>query len=171
MTDLLTIAEARIAEKQVQEIEKVKQRLEADRDVLKQAIELVNSHTLYKKVETYRYCHKYVLVTEDMLKADYLKDPKYCGWQSGIKFKEGGSSKSWNTGILEVNGETYYDIRFALNAYEKGIQAREFEIGRLQDKINELKKEIEQLNNDFPSLKEAIEEWMAYQEEQKKNEE
>lgn len=171
MTDLLTIAEARIAEKQVQEIEKVKQRLEADRDVLKQAIELVNTHTLYKKVETYRYCHRYVLVTEDMLKADYLKDPKYGGWQRGIKFKEDGSSKSWNTGILEVNGETYYDIRFALNAYEKGIQAREFEIVRLQDKINELKKEIEQLNNDFPSLKEAIEEWMAYQEEQKKNEE
>ena len=170
MTDLLTIAEARIAEKQVQEIEKVKKMLEADRDVLKQAIELVNSHTLYKKVETYRYCHRYVLVTEDMLKADYLKESKY-DWQHGIKFKKGDSSKSWNTGILEVNGETYYDIRFALNAYEKGIQAREFEIGRLQDKINELKKEIEQLNNDFPSLKEAIEEWMAYQEEQKKNEE
>lgn len=170
MTDLLTIAEARIAEKQVQEIEKVKQRLEADRDVLKQAIELVNSHTLYKKVETYRYCHKYVLVTEDMLKADYLKESKY-SWQRGIIFKKGDSSKSWNTGILEVNGETYYDIRFALNAYEKGVTAREYEIGHLQDKINELKKEIEQLNNDFPSLKEAIEEWMAYQEEQKKNEE
>ena len=170
MTDLLTIAEARIAEKQVQEIEKVKQRLEADRDVLKQAIELVNSHTLYKKVETYRYCYKYVLVTEDMLKADYLKESQY-GWQRGIKFKEGGSSKSWNTGILEVNGETYYDIRFALNAYENEIQSREYEIGGLQDKINKLKKEIEQLNNDFPSLKEAIEEWMAYQEEQKKNEE
>lgn len=170
MTDLLTIAEARIAEKQVQEIEKVKQRLEADRDVLKQAIELVNTHTLYKKVETYRYCHKYVLVTEDMLKADYLKESKY-GWQRGIKFKKGDSSKSWNTGILEVNGETYYDIRFALNAYENEIQSREYEIGGLQDKINKLKKEIEQLNNDFPSLKEAIEEWMAYQEEQKKNEE
>lgn len=170
MTDLLTIAEARIAEKQVQEIEKVKQRLEADRDVLKQAIELVNSHTLYKKVETYRYCYKYVLVTEDMLKADYLKEPKY-GWQRGINFKKGDSTKSWNTGILEVNGETYYDIRFALNAYEKGIQAREYEIGNLQNKIKDLKREIEQLNNDFPSLKEAIEEWMAYQEEQKKNEE
>jgi peptidoglycan hydrolase CwlO-like protein len=111
-----------------------------------------------------------VLVTEDMLKADYLKESKY-GWQSGIKFKKGDSSKSWNTGILEVNGETYYDIRFALNAYEKDVTAREYEIGHLQDKINELKKEIEQLNNDFPSLKEAIEEWMAYQEEQKKNEE
>ena len=170
MTDLLTIAEARIAEKQVQEIEKVKQRLEADRDVLKQAIELVNSHTLYKKVETYRYCHRYVLVTEDMLKADYLKESKY-DWQHGIKFKKGDSSKGWNTGILEVNGETYYDIRFALEAYEKGVTAREYEIGNLQDKINKLKKEIEQLNNDFPSLKEAIEQWMAYQEEQKKNEE
>lgn len=170
MTDLLTIAEARIAEKQVQEIEKVKQRLEADRDVLKQAIELVNSHTLYKKVETYRYCYKYVLVTEDMLKADYLKEPKY-GWQRGINFKNGDSTKSWNTGKLEVNGETYYDIRFALNAYEKGIQAREYEIGDLQEKINKLKKEIEQLNNEFPSLKEAIEEWMEYQNEQEKNEE
>jgi hypothetical protein len=50
MTDLLTIAEARIAEKQVAEIKAVKKRLDMDREVLMQAIELVNSHTLYKKV-------------------------------------------------------------------------------------------------------------------------
>jgi len=50
-TDLLTIAEAQIAEKQYQEIQKVKERLEQDRETLKEAINLVNTHTLYKVVE------------------------------------------------------------------------------------------------------------------------
>ena len=46
MMDLLTIAEAQIAEKQVKEIEKLKERLDNDTEIIKKAIELVESHTL-----------------------------------------------------------------------------------------------------------------------------
>ena len=63
MTDLLLLAEAQIAEKQVKEIEEVKKRINGDREMLKKAIELVNSHTLYKKVVTSNGNYKYVLAT------------------------------------------------------------------------------------------------------------
>ena len=123
MTDLLTIAEAQIAEKQFKEIESIKKRLDADKEIIKQAIELVQSHTLYK-IEDYRhYPRKYILATEEMLKEDYLKEPKY-SWQRGIQFKAGDSSKSWNTGILNVNGEIYYDIHFALENFERRINEK-----------------------------------------------
>ena len=161
MEDLLTIAEAQIAEKQVKEIEEVKKRLDADRETIKEALKLVKDHTLYKKITTSHYSRKYVLATEDILKGDYLKKPKYA-WQTGIKIKHADETKTWNTGILEVNGETYYDIRFALEAYEKRINARKSAMDSLEDRIRELEKEVAQLEMDFPSLKQAIMEWQNY---------
>lgn len=118
MTDLLTIAEAQIAEKQVKEIQAVKERLEADREVLKKAIELVNSHTLYKVVSDGYNRTRYQLATEEMLKEDYLKDGESSYYGSGIRFLDKGNIRNYNTGLLRVNGETYYDIRYALDNYE-----------------------------------------------------
>ncbi len=50
-TDLLTLAEAQIAERQYKEIQSVKERLERDKETIVKAIELVKSHTLYKKFQ------------------------------------------------------------------------------------------------------------------------
>lgn len=161
--DLLTIAEAQIAEKQYQEIEKVKKRLDADKEVLKQAIELVNSHTLYKKVDSrgYGYKTQYVLATEEMLKEDYLKESKY---HSGINFyfEDYGDRYSYNRGIMQVNDETYYDIRYVLQEYERSVQKKESDLTRLEDSLRKVKQELEEMNNEFPSLKKAITEWQEY---------
>lgn len=162
-TDLLTIAEAQIAEKQYQEIQKVKERLEQDKETLKEAINLVNTHTLYKVVEDPYNRHKkiYKLATEEMLKEDYLKEPKpYRAW--GIQFNN--DSGYYNKGILEVNGEDYYDIRYALNRYEKAIAEKERTLNGLFDKLSDLKEELEALHATFPSLKQAIEEWQQWEE-------
>lgn len=167
-TDLLTIAEAQIAEKQYQEIQKVKERLEKDKETLKEAISLVNTHTLYKVVADPYNSHKtfYKLATEEMLKEDYLKEPK--PYQSaGIQF-DYNDSGSYNKGILKVNGEVYYDIRYALNKYEKAMAEKERSLDYIFDKLSDLKKELEALDATFPSLKQAIQEWQEWEE--KKNE-
>ena len=162
MTDLLTIAEAQIAEKQCKEIEKVKERLEADRETIATAIKLVNEHTLYKCVNE-RYSRKYVLATEEMLKQDYLKEPdKYC-YDRGIKFLSRDSQKSYNTGVLKVNGEVYYDIHYALESYEKRVNEKAKSIDGLYSRIRELQDEMELLEKEFPSLKKAIIEWQEYE--------
>jgi len=135
MTDLLTIAEAQIAEKQVKEIQAIKERLEADKEVLKQAIDLVNSHTLYKIVDDGYGRTKYQLVTEEMLKHDYINhENKY---DRGIKFISADSSKHYNTGRLKVNGVTYYDIRYALNNYERRITEEQESLSHLQRQIRD----------------------------------
>ena len=164
MTDLLVIAEAQIAEKQVKEIEAIKQRLEQDKDALKEAIALVNSHTLYKKVddEYRRGCYRYVLATEEMLKEDYLGEPKsYC--RKGISFHYDSWKEKYNRGIMEVNGHSYYDIRYALMSYENTIQDKKSRINDLNSIIRELEEELETLNKNYPTLKQAITEWMEYQ--------
>lgn len=163
-TDLLTIAEAQIAEKQFQEIQKVKERLEQDKEALKEAINLVNTHTLYKVVEDPYNRHKniYKLATEEMLKEDYLKEPK--PYQSaGIKFDYDYESGYYNKGILKVNGEVYYDIRYALNRYEKVMAEKERTLNYLFERLSNLKEELEALHATYPSLKQAIEEWQQWE--------
>lgn len=162
MSDLLILAEAQIAEKQVKEIEKIKARLERDKEVLKEAIALVNSHTLYKMVgNSGRY--KYVLATEEMLKEDYLGEPKpYC-YKQGITFHYDSWEGKYNKGIMEVNGYVYYDIRYALNNYERMVSEKENELSNLNSKIRDIKDDLEKLKANFPTLKQAITEWMTYQ--------
>ena len=163
MTDLLILAEAQIAEKQVKEIEAIKQRLDADKELLKEAIALVNSHTLYKREGDSRGRYKYVLATEEMLKADYLGEPKQFAYK-GIKFLYDDRQEKYNKGIMEVNGHTYYDIRYALNNYEKLINEKESQVLRLNDRIRELKEDLERLHENYPTLKQAVMDWLAYQE-------
>lgn len=164
-TDLLTIAEAQIAEKQFQEIQKVKERLEKDKETLKEAINLVNTHTLYKVVEDPIYSRKttYKLATEEMLKEDYLKEPKPYG-NRGIQFDYDYDSGYRNNGILKVNGEVYYDIRYALKRYEKVMAEKERSVNLLFERLSDLKKDLEALEAAYPSLKQAIEEWQQWKE-------
>ena len=168
-TDLLTIAEAQIAEKQFKEIQAIKELLEADKETLKKAIELVNSHTLYKKVcdEYVRGRYRYVLATEEMLKEDYLKEAKY---RKGIRFIKGEWSKTYNTGVLEVNGETYYDIRYALQNYERMVKDEEDSLRRLNKSICEIKEDLKNMKKNYPSLKQAITDWMEYQRQESEKE-
>lgn len=166
MTDLLILAEAQIAEKQAKEIEEVKKRIDADKEMLKEAIALVNSHTLYKREEVSRGCYRYVLATEEMLKADYLGEP--IGFaRKGISFYYDDWEEKYNKGIMEVNGHKYYDIRYALNNYERLINEKEARVLDLNATIRELKEDLEKLHENYPSLKQAVMEWMAYQEENK----
>jgi hypothetical protein len=170
MTDLLVLAEAQIAEKQVKEIEAIKQRLDADKEVLKEAIALVNSHTLYKREGDSRGRYKYVLATEEMLKADYLGEPERYA-HKGISFHYDEWKANYNKGIMEVNGHTYYDIRYALNNYEKLIKDKESQVSYLNTKISELKEDLARLHESYPTLKQAVMDWMAYQEADKESEE
>lgn len=162
MSDLLILAEAQIAEKQVKEIEAIKKRLEQDKEVLKEAIALVNSHTLYKKIGEPRDRYKYVLATEEMLKADYLGEPKAYSYK-GIKFHYDSWEERYDKGVMEVNGHTYYDIRWALNNYERMINDKEKQVLNLNSKIREIKEDLDDLHKNFPSLKQAVMEWMEYQ--------
>lgn len=162
MSDLLILAEAQIAEKQVKEIEAIKKRLEQDKEVLKEAIALVNSHILYKKVGDTRGRYKYVLATEEMLKADYLGEPKPYSYK-GITFHYDSWTERYNKGVMEVNGHTYYDIRWALNNYERMINDKEKQLLNLNSKIREIKEDLDDLHNNFPTLKQTVMEWMEYQ--------
>ena len=163
-TDLLTLAEAQIAEKQYEEIKAIKERLEQDKEVIVKAIQMVNEHTLYKRVRNeYGRSYKYVLATEEMLKEDYLKKPDNSWYSKGIKFNNKDEYNKYSGVILTVNGESYYDIRYALETYKETVEEKERKVNRLNESIRELQDDIANLYKEFPSLKKAIEEWQEYQ--------
>lgn len=162
MTDeLKVLIEANIEAKKNQELERIEKQIEQDKEVISKAIELINTHTLYKKIGNNNH-YVYKLATEEMFKNDYIKEPKN-SWNKGIKFRVDSFTERVNKGILEVNGETYYDIRYALNTYEKRVEKITDSLGYLKREINEKKRELEQLNESFPTLKKAIIEWQTYE--------
>ena len=165
--ELKTLVEAQIELKKKQELERIEEQIKADEEVISKAIELINTHTLYKKIGKNNN-YVYELATEEMFKNDYIKEAKY-SWQKGITFRVDNFSERVNKGIIEVNGETYYDIRYALNSYEKYIEKLKSSLDCLKDQIKEKEKEMALLNKNFPTLKKAIEEWQKYECEGKKN--
>lgn len=165
--ELKALLEAEIELKRKQELETLEKRINADKEVISKAIELINTHTLYKKISRNNH-YVYELATEEMFKKDYLREPEY-SWQKGIDFCIDNFNERVNKGVIKVNGESYYDIRYALNSYEKYIEELKSSLYCLKDQIKEKEKEMALLNKNFPTLKKAIEEWQKYECEGKKN--
>lgn len=165
--ELKELLEAEIELKRKQELATLEKRINADKEVISKAVELINTHTLYKKISKNNH-YVYELATEEMFKKDYLREPEY-PWKKGIEFSADNFSERVNKGVIKVNGETYYDIRYALNSYEKYMNELTSSLTYIEDKIREKRKELELLNKEFPTLKKAIEEWQKYECEGKKN--
>lgn len=165
--ELKSLIENQIEAKKKQELERIEEQLNADKEVISKAIELINTHVLYKKISKNNHC-VYELVTEEMFKNDYIKEPKN-SWNKGVKFHKNEFDEKINKGVIGVNGETYYDIRYALNSYEKHVENLEVSLKYFERQINEKKREVERLNESFPTLKKAIEEWQKYEDGEQKN--
>lgn len=165
--ELKALIENQIEAKKNQELERIEKQLNTDKEVINKAIELINTHTLYKKVNENNSRFIYKLATEEMFKKDYLREPEY-SWKKGIEFSADNFSERVNKGVIKVNGETYYDIRYALNSYEKYMNELTSSLTYIEDKIREKRKELELLNKEFPTLKKAIEEWQKYEKENEK---
>ena len=164
--DLKELIEAQIEAKKNQELERIEKQIKQDKEVITKAIDLINTHTLYKKVVDSSGHYVYKLATEEMFKKDYLKEPKYT-YERGVKFHLNAFDVGVNKGIIEVNGENYYDICYALNTYENNVKNLRNSLKFLEELIKEKEKDLEILNAQFPTLKKAIEEWQTYEKENK----
>lgn len=161
--ELKELVENQIEAKKKRELERIEKQLNDDKEMIDKAIRLINTHTLYKKIgENHHFV--YELATEEMFKNDYIKEPKD-SWSKGVKFQRDIFTEKVNKGVMKVNGETYYDIRYALNTYEKRIEEITDSLGYYKREIDGKKRELEQLNESFPTLKKAIEEWQKYEKE------
>lgn len=163
--ELKALIENQIEAKKKQELERIEKQLNADKEVIDKAIELINTHTLYKKISKNNH-FVYELATEEMFKNDYMREPNL-SWKKGVSFHKNEFNEKINKGVIEVNGEVYYDIRYALNSYEKYMDELTSSLTCIEDEIREKRKELELLNKEFPTLKKAIEEWQKYEKENK----
>lgn len=133
---------------------------EANRDLelLNEAIEMVQSKVVYKKVERKYGGYDYVLATEEMICADYMNPPKY-DWKKGIMFYSENHSEYKYHGMFEINGESYYDMRYLLTSYaedvREALKKAEGTVRILKEHLEKHKETLERL----PKLKAMIMDW------------
>lgn len=166
---IIELARKQAEEQYNKKVEQLNAQMKADEEVIQKVLLLIKNKTLYKTDRN----HHYHLVTEDIFKQDYLKDTD--SWRKGVRFLSSDTTRLYNTGLVEVNGERYYDIRYILENYEKDINKRKDKLIRLQDELIRLQDEIRniedsltELKREFPSIKVAIEEWLQYKSEHEK---
>lgn len=159
---IIELARKQAEEQYNKKVEQLNAQMKADEEVIQKVLTLIKNKTLYKTDRNYHY-H---LVTEDIFKQDYLRDTD--SWRKGVRFLSSDTTKSYNTGLVEVNGEKYYDIRYVLENYEKDINKRKDKLIRLQDEIRDIEDSLVRLKREFPSIKIAIEEWLQYKSEHEK---
>lgn len=99
--ELKALLEAEIELKRKQELERLEERINADKEVISKAIELINTHTLYKKISKNNH-YVYELATEEMFKNDYMREPEF-SWKKGVNFRENEFNEKINRGVIEVN--------------------------------------------------------------------
>lgn len=166
MEDLNKFLEKQLNDKYEKELENIHKQIDQDKAVIEEVLDLIDKHILYKKISRSGYPIEYALVTPEMFKHDYLSEPENSYCAKGINFTSTHSKPSYKA-ILTVNGNDYYDIRYALNRLEKEIEDRQSTVTYLQTDISKARNEIEKLYKSLPNLKKAIIEWQTYQEEHK----
>lgn len=156
---LIRLAEVNIESKRNEELERLEQSLKHDKEVIEKVLKLIDDHLLYKVISQYGCPVQYQLVTPEIFEADYLKTPDH-DWCQGLVIKD--SNKNYGA-TVEVNGESYYDIRYALNKFSADVEKREQTLSTIQQKLIDIKCEIEFLYKSLPALKAAITEWQEHQ--------
>ena len=156
---LIRLAEVNIESKRNEELERLEQSLKHDKEVIEEVLKLIDDHILYKVVSRYGCPVQYQLVTPEMFETDYLKTPDH-DWKRGICINDSNTNYG---ATIEVNGESYYDIRYALNKFTRDLENREKTLSDIQQKLIDIKCEIEFLYESLPALKAAIIEWQEHQ--------
>lgn len=168
--DLNKFLEKQLNDKYEKELENIHKKIDRDKAVIEEALDLINKHILYKKIIKHGYPTQYVLVTPEMFKQDYLTEPEHSYDPDGVQFLTGCSKPSYKA-ILRVNGIEYFDIRYALNTFEESVRKAEQHFDsvscNLTTKLKEAKDEVDGLYKSLPNLKQAINDWLEYQEEHK----
>lgn len=146
----------------IKEVEKKKlyERLDNDKQMSKKVLDLINSHLLFKKVpDEFGKIEKYQLVTYEDFLNDYLKEPK-SQWEKGIKFN---SPPSLFSGVVKVNGISYYDMRLIINSFEEQINNKINMLRDLSDRLNGAQNDLKDILKNEVNIKKMCEEFKEYQ--------
>ena len=163
--DLMSLAQSMADRKYEQERERLAKIISGELEEVQKAIEMVKSGLCYKKVTMDGgWTTRYEFATEEMLINDYLNEPKDNYTWRGIKFEKYDDKKPWNR-VFVVNGINYYDMRHIIQGYGKDVMDERDRITRYNDQLKEMIEKFEMLMQQYPRIKELMEDWTARQKE------
>lgn len=102
--------------KKLEEQKKALERnIDYDMKNIERCLQYIKNKMVYKIIGDNIYSNKYVLADENTFLEDFNKEPKW-SYKKGIRFFN-NESKPYDP-LFEVNGESYYDMRFIIRNYK-----------------------------------------------------
>ena len=155
--DLINYVQKSIDAKLQEKKEAAMREVNAEKELIEEAIKLINDNFLYKKIKKkYGGKEQYVLATPQMFYEDYVTIPEYT-WQRGLKYPD--ANEQWYKGIFVVNGQSYYDMRYIIDKYEKDLKRTAEKLKSQLDNIRTIQDEYNELVSNLNEIKKVISDW------------
>lgn len=149
-----TLANKAAEDRLTNERQVVEDRVNADLQIIEKILEMVKDRLVYKEVKNLGT--KYVVVTEEMVLADYTTKPE--GYSSGtteIKEQE-GSYYSVRHIQIRVNGHIYYHAQDIFTKYEWEIKQLVENSEKERDIIQAKRRALQNMKELEPFVKEIM---------------
>ena len=139
-----------------EERKKVEDKTNFELKDVERCLQYIQNKMVFKIEGNNIYSNKYYLADENTFLKDYLTEPKY-SFKKGIRFFD-SSSKPYQP-LFEVNGESYYDMRYIIRHYEERFNEYSRRLDDLRDKFNDIKEKANELIKQEPLIKKLIEQY------------
>lgn len=158
--EIRTLAEKQIEEKRQAELESLSHQIEKERSSINKLLKMISEQLLFKHDEKDRYSKKYIIVTPEIFKEDYVREPENKYTAKGIVWNE-----EWNEGkncylnVVKVNGICYYDMRFLMYRYEKNIDDLVSRANHVLGEVAEVEDKLRQVKEEYPAVVKMMHDW------------
>lgn len=122
---------------------------------VEEILKYIKNRLLFKIVNDYK--QEYKLVDENTFFQDYSKEPEHSWQRKGLKINYERTRK-WEE-FVQVNGESYYDVRYIIRHYEEEFETLKEKLNKLNESFREIEKQEEELLKQEPIIKKFIEEY------------
>ena len=122
---------------------------------VEEILKYIKNRLLFKIVDDYK--KEYKLVDENIFFQDYSKEPKNSWQRKGLRINYERTRK-WEE-FVQVNGESYYDVRYIIRHYEEEFETLKEKLNKLNESFREIKEQEEKLLKQEPIIKKFIEEY------------
>lgn len=140
-----------------EERKKTENKINNELTQVERCLQYINNKMVFKIIKSsWSHAGEYVLADENTFFKDYTKEPEY-SFNKGISFYN-SNSKPYEP-LFQVNGESYYDMRYIIRNYEEKFNKYSRRLSNLREQFETIEEAVGSLKRQEPCIKKLIEQY------------